>query len=136
MSINKVILTGRITRDVELRVTSTGTEVVTFDLAVDDYQKIGGQTEKTASFISCVAYKENAKFLGNYVKKGYMLAVEGYLQKRSYDKRDGTKVYVTEVIVNKVENMTPKQNNEIKKEQIQDANNAYDLKFEDDDLPF
>ena len=95
---NKVILIGRTTKEVELRRTSSGTAVSTFTLAVDNrfVQKDG---QNTADFISCVAWNNTAEFMNNYVKKGSLVAVEGRIQTRNYDNKDGNRVYVTEVVV-------------------------------------
>ena len=96
--LNKVILIGRTTKDVDLRKTSSGTAVATFTLAVDNrfVQKEG---QNTADFISCVAWNSTAEFMNNYVKKGSLVAVEGRIQTRNYDNKDGNRVYVTEVVV-------------------------------------
>ena len=96
--LNKVILIGRTTKDVDLRKTSSGTAVATFTLAVDNrfVQKDG---QNTADFISCVAWNNTAEFMNNYVKKGSLVAVEGRIQTRNYDNKDGNRVYVTEVVV-------------------------------------
>lgn len=95
---NKIILLGRLTRDTEIRYTQTGACVAQFTLAVDrPYTKDG---QKEADFITCVAWGKTAETIGNYVHKGQRLLVEGRLQIRSYDAKDGSKRWVTEVIVN------------------------------------
>lgn len=95
---NKIILLGRLTRDPEIRYTQTGACVAQFTLAVDrPYTKDG---QKEADFITCVAWGKTAETIGNYVHKGQRLLVEGRLQIRSYDAKDGSKRWVTEVIVN------------------------------------
>ena len=99
---NKIILIGRNTKDIELRTTTSGTEVASFTLAVNrNYKNAEGNYE--ADFISCVAYKGLAKTISNYVKKGDRLAVDGRLQTRNYTNSEGTKVYVTEIIVENID---------------------------------
>ncbi|WP_338217101.1 single-stranded DNA-binding protein [Lacticaseibacillus salsurivasis] len=95
--INSIALTGRLTRDVDLRYTQSGTAVGTFTLAVDRQYKRDG--EPTADFISCVIWRKSAENFANFTHKGSLVGVEGHIQTRSYDKQDGTKVYVTEVVV-------------------------------------
>ena len=94
--INRVVLVGRLTRDVEVRKTQSGLSVASFTVACD---RRGSRQEgqQTADFISCVAWRQSADFLGQYARKGALVAVEGRLQSRSYDRNDGTKAYVTEV---------------------------------------
>lgn len=96
---NKIILLGRFTKDPEIRYTQTGACVAQFTLAVDrPYTNQGGSRE--ADFIPCVAWGKQAEVIGNYVHKGQRLLVEGRLQVRTYDAKDGSKRWVTEVVVN------------------------------------
>jgi len=95
--INNVSLTGRLTRDIDLRYTQSGTAVGTFTLAVDRQYKRDG--EPTADFINCVIWRKSAENFANFTRKGSLVGVEGHIQTRTYDKKDGTKVYVTEVVV-------------------------------------
>ena len=101
--INNVVLVGRLTRDIELRKTQSGLSVASFTIACDrrlsQEQKNNG--EQSADFISCVAWRGSADFLGNYGHKGDTVGVEGRIQTRNYD-RDGQKVYVTEIVANSV----------------------------------
>lgn len=98
-SINNVVLVGRLTRDPELRTTGNGTSVTTFTLAVDrQYGK-----DKQADFISCVAWRKTAELVAQYTDKGHMVGVQGRIQTRSYDDRDGKRVYVTEVVADTVQ---------------------------------
>ena len=137
MSINRVVLTGRLTRDVELKATSTGNNVASFTVAVDGFTK-DQNGETTSSFINCVAWNTQAKFVSTYCKKGSLVALEGRLQSRSYDRKDGTKAYVTEVIVDRIENLSPKDANGTSANEgfsIQENDNQA-LSYSDDDLPF
>lgn len=99
--LNKVIIMGRLTADPELRSTQSGNSVVQFTVAVDrSYRKPDEETQ--ADFISCVAWKQTAEFVSRYFGKGRMIAIEGRLQTRTYDDKNGTRHYITEVIVDEV----------------------------------
>jgi single-strand DNA-binding protein len=99
--LNRVILMGRITQDLEVRQTQNGSAVVTFNVAVD--RSYAGQNgERQTDFITCVAWRQTAEFIGRYFGKGRMIAIEGNLRTRTYDDKNGTKHYVTEVYVDNV----------------------------------
>ena len=105
---NKVILIGRITKDPELRRTPTDVPVVQFTIAVNrNYQNKNG--ERQADFISCVAWRGQAEFISRYIRKGYLMSIEGRISTRNYQGQDGQMRYVTEVVVDQVENLTPRQ---------------------------
>ena len=105
---NSVCLVGRLTRDPELRYTTSGMAVVRFTLAVDRRMSKGRRMEAeaknqpTADFISCTAWGKTAETISNYVFKGQRLGVEGRIQTGSYEK-DGQRIYTTDVIVNNME---------------------------------
>jgi single-strand DNA-binding protein len=109
--LNKVILIGRTTREVELRRTSSGTAVATFTLALDNRYVLKDGKPST-DFISCVAWANTAETMEKYVRKGALIAVEGRIQTRSYDNTQGQKVYVTEVIVEQVKLLDKKESTE------------------------
>lgn len=97
---NKVILMGRITKDIELKATQTGTSVCTFSIAVDRrFTDKGG--ERQTDFFNCVAWRQQAEFIQKYFSKGNLILVEGELQNRNYKDKDGRTVYVTEIIVDR-----------------------------------
>ena len=96
--INRVVLVGRLTRDPELRTTGSGISVATFTLAVDR-QFTNSQGERGADFISCVIWRRSAENFCNFTSKGSLVGVDGRIQTRSYDNKDGQRVYVTEVVV-------------------------------------
>ena len=99
---NKIILLGRLTRDPEVRYTSTGKVVCQFTLAVDrPFANQEGQRE--ADFIPVVIWGKQGETCGNYLTKGQRVLVEGRLQIRSYDGKDGNKRWVTEVIADRFE---------------------------------
>ena len=94
---NKVMLMGRLTRDPEVRyTTNNNTLVCTFSLAVNRRFKQEGQPD--ADFINIVAWAKTGEFCSKYFTKGQQVVVCGRLQTRSYDDKDGKKVYVTEVV--------------------------------------
>lgn len=95
---NRIILIGRLTRDVELRYTQSGKAVASFTIAVDrKFQK------DETDFINIVVWNKAAENCANYIGKGRLVAVDGRLQIRSYDAQDGTKKYVTEVVADDVQ---------------------------------
>lgn len=95
--INNVVLVGRLTKDPDLRYTSSGTAVATFTLAVNrNFTSQNGNRE--ADFINCVIWRKSAETLANYARKGTLLGVTGRIQTRSYDNQQGQRVYVTEVV--------------------------------------
>lgn len=99
---NKCHIIGRMTKDPEVRYTQGGTAVATFTLAVD--RRVAKDKPKEADFIPCVVWGKMADgVVKNYCHKGKQVAVEGRIQVRSYDAKDGTKRYVTEVIVSELE---------------------------------
>ncbi len=99
--LNKVILIGRLTKDPEIRVTTSGISVGTFSLAVNrNFANARG--EKETDFFNCVCYRKLAEIVGRYVKKGQLISVEGRIQNRSYDGQDGIKRYITEIICENV----------------------------------
>ena len=99
---NKVILIGRLTKDPELKKTNSGLSYVQFNLAVNrNYTNKSG--EKQADFINCVAWRVQADNLVKYIKKGGLIGIEGEIQTRTYDDKNGTKKYITEVLCNSIE---------------------------------
>lgn len=134
--INKVVLIGRITKDVELRMTGSGTPVCSFTIAVDDRYANKETNERTTSFINCVAWSNTAKFMSQYTKKGVLLAVEGRLQQRSYETKDGRKGSVVEVICENVQLLSPRDNNVNPGNGFSVEESDDQLTYSDEDLPF
>ena len=98
---NKAILIGRLTRDPELRTTPTGRNVCQFSVAVNrTFTNANGERE--ADFINCVVWDKQAENLSKYQKKGNQIAVEGRIQTRNYDDKDGKRVYVTEILATNI----------------------------------
>lgn len=99
--LNRVILMGRITHDLELKTTPNGTSVLSFSIAVErSYAKQG--EDRQTDFINCVAWRQQAEFISKYFGKGRMIALEGSLRTRTYDDKNGVKHYVTEVYADNV----------------------------------
>lgn len=127
---NNVVLTGRLTANPELKVTQSGTKVCVFALAVN-------KDKEHTDFPQIVCFEKTAENLCTYQKKGSMIGVNGRLQTRSYDRQDGTKAYVTEVIANTVEYLSSKSDNSAKTQQNEVVEVAeVPVSVSDDDLPF
>lgn len=107
---NNVILTGRLTRDPELRyIPGSGQAVTKFSLAVDKglsrdkKQEMESQNKPTADFINIVVWGKQAENAANYLVKGRLVAIQGRLQSGSYEDKDGKRVYTTDVVASNVE---------------------------------
>lgn len=109
MSLNRAILTGRITKNIELRTTNGGQAVTSFTLAVNRGFKSADGVE--ADFISCTAWGKTAELLEKYCGKGSHILIEGRINTRNYEK-DGNKVFVTEVQAERVEFLDSKKDKE------------------------
>ena len=96
---NKVILIGRLTKDVDVRFTQSNEPmaIARYSLAIDRKFKKNG--EQTADFINCIAFGKAAEFAEKYLKKGMKVAIEGRLQTGSYTNNEGQKVYTTDVVI-------------------------------------
>ena len=99
--INKVILVGRLTKEISLKKTSSNLSVASFTVACN--RRVSGQNEQTADFINCVAWRQSADFLAKYSQKGSLVGVEGRIQTRNYDDASGKRVYVTEIVCDSVQ---------------------------------
>ena len=100
---NKVILSGNLTRDPEIRTTPTDRTVASFSLAVRRSWKKNEENQPDADFFNVIAWERLAEFCRNYLMKGTKIIVEGRLQTRTYEAKDGTTRYVTEVVANEIE---------------------------------
>ncbi|MEA4971146.1 MAG: single-stranded DNA-binding protein [Candidatus Pelethousia sp.] len=104
---NKVIMIGNLTKDPEVRSTGSGVSVCSFRIAVT--RRFSGQGgERVSDFFDVVAWRSLAELCGKYLAKGRKVAVIGELQTRSYDAKDGTKRYVTEIVADEVEFLSPR----------------------------
>lgn len=104
--INNVILVGRLTKDIEIRQTTSGSKTTSFTLAVNRKNKQQGQPD--ADFINCVAWNKTAELMAQYLHKGSLIGVEGRIQTRNYENQQGQRVYVTEVVTDSVQFLEPK----------------------------
>lgn len=96
--INNVVLTGRLTKEIDLRYTQTGTAVGSFNLAVDRQFKTQNG-ERESDFVNCVIWRKAAENLASFTRKGSLIGIQGRIQTRNYENQQGVRVYVTEVIV-------------------------------------
>ncbi|MCJ1763130.1 single-stranded DNA-binding protein [Mammaliicoccus sciuri] len=162
--INRTVLVGRLVRDPEYRTTPSGVQVATFTLAVNR-TFTNQQGEREADYINCVVFRKTAENVNQYLSKGKLAGVDGRLQSRSYDNKEGQKVFVTEVVCDNVQFLVPKdsqngsnsyqngtsyqkgnnytQNNQNvqqgqNKAKYDQQNNSFNngSNFNDDDLPF
>ena len=99
---NKAFLIGRLTRDPELRYSSSNAAIANFSIAIDR-QYTNGQGQRETDFINIVAFQKQAENIKKYVGKGSLVAVDGRIQTRNYEDKDGKRVYVTEVIVDSID---------------------------------
>lgn len=104
MSVNKVILVGNLGKDPELRYTPSGTAVATFSLATTErYKDRDGQKQEKTEWHNIVAWRQLAEICGKFLHKGKQVYIEGKIQTRSYDDRDGNKRYITEIVVDQMQ---------------------------------
>lgn len=138
---NNVNLIGRLTKEVDLKITPNGNAAARFILAVErHYTNAEGKRE--ADFIPVISWRKLAENVGNYCGKGSLVGVTGKIETRAYDNKDGKKVYVTEVIANEIKFLSQKNNNENRQQnKNQNKTNANpfagsQIDISDDDLPF
>ena len=128
---NNVNIIGRLTKDVEVRKTSTNKSVSSFSIAVDNLATKDG--EKTTSFFNCNAWNNVAETLSKYTRKGDRIAISGSLIQRTYEK-NGEKISVVEINVNSITLIENKKENASTQSENKAVEN--DNKINDDDLPF
>ena len=116
--LNRAILTGRLTRDPELRYTTSGTAVVQATIAVDRQFK-NQQGEREADFINLVIWRKTAENFADFTHKGSLVGIDGRIQTRTYENKQGQRVYVTEINVDSFSLLEPRQENN------QQPNNNY-----------
>ena len=131
---NKVILTGRLTRDPELRYTQNNKAVCSFTIATN--RPVVRDGENTADFINCCVWGKTAENLSKYQGKGSLIGIEGRLESRSYDDKDGNKRYVTEVQVEHIEFLGSKSDGQAAKESDPFEEFSNETEISDDELPF
>lgn len=137
--INRTVLTGRLTDDIDLRYTPSGSAVGNFRLAVN--RRFTNQNgEREADFINCVIWRKSAENFANFTHKGTLVGIDGRIQTRTYDDKDGKKVYITEVVVEQFALLEPRQDNQVQQTQQNNMspfdNPSDQVDITDDDLPF
>jgi single-strand DNA-binding protein len=137
--INRVVLTGRLVNDVDLRYTSSGVAVGSFVLAVNRTFKTDSQPD--ADFINCVVWRKPSENMANFTRKGSLVGVEGRIQTRNYEGQDGKKVYITEVVADQVIFLEPKNSGSTGKEEKKSnddpfGNSSETIEIKSEDLPF
>ena len=137
--LNRIVLIGRLTQDPELRYTKNGIAVASFTLAVDRRYK-NAEGERETDFIDVVVWRQQAENCANYLSKGKLCAVDGSLQIRSYEAKDGTRRKAAEVIADDVRFLSPKDSGSYREAPPFEsspfaAGNDADM-VGDDDLPF
>lgn len=152
--INRSVLVGRLTRDPELRYTNGGAAVATFTIAVNR-QFTNKNGEREADFISCVIWRKAAENLTNFTHKGSLIGIDGHIQTRNYENQQGTRIYVTEVVVDNFSLLESRaesehhqsansnghssnnsNNRKYDNNQNQYGNNGGQIDITDNDLPF
>lgn len=137
---NRVILIGRATKDFELRYTPSGVAVAQSTIAVD--RPTGQGKEKETDFINLVAWKQLGETCANYIKKGHRFGLEGRMQVRNYENNEGKRVYVSEVLLDRIEFLEPRSDhaqskpNNTNQNDYENFANSKPIDISDDDLPF
>ena len=141
--VNRGVLVGRLTKDAELRKTASDISFATFTLAVDNRVKEADGTRGTI-FIDCRVFRDQADSLVKNTRKGSKIAVDGSLNQRNFERRDGTKGHVIEIVVDSITFLDPNPNREqnaveepkFDDIQVPPSNNLDSIDLPDDDLPF
>lgn len=132
---NKVILIGRLTKDPDLRFASSGTAVTRFTVAVNRQMK-----RDEADFINCIAFGKAGEAIAQYLTKGRQIAISGNIRTGSYNAKDGTKRYTTDVVVETFEFINNGKKDEVNNgmENSFDNSNSYEdmMPIDDGDIPF
>ena len=138
---NLVVLTGRLTADPELKTTANGIPVTTFSIAVNRNYRAGEQQQ--TDFINIVAWRQRAEFITKYFKKGSMIGIEGSIQTRKYQDKNGNNRTIFEVVVNNAQFVESKReggagapSGEVAAFSNADASDFAEIGGMDDDLPF
>jgi single-strand DNA-binding protein len=157
--VNRVVIVGRLTRDPELRTTSTGLNVSSFTLAFDNRQK-DASGNRTSSFVNCTVWNKTADFVTQYCHKGSQVCVDGRLQERRFQRRDGSNASTIEIVVENIDllgsrngnttTVASKPQNDTGADELKDTavdepkddsdsdekNDVGGINLADDDLPF
>ena len=136
--VNKAILIGRLGKDPEVRYTPDGTMVTTFRLATDEQWKDkNGEKVQRTEWHQIVTYRKLAEICGNYLVKGKLVFIEGRIQTRSWEDKEGVKRYTTEIIANDMKMLDSKGQNKTEVSSVEaDTANTNDVGASLDDVPF
>lgn len=135
--LNRVVLIGRLTKDPELRYSPSGVAVTNFTLAIDRKFK-NAQGERETDFIPVVMFKQLAELCANYLAKGKLASVDGRIQVRTYNDKDGQKRWITEVVAEDVHFLSPKDGGSGSSESPSSSGKGsfgHEVNL-DDDIPF
>ena len=141
--VNRIVLVGRLTRDPELRRTANEMAVASFTLAIDDgFKDVNG--EKTTTFIAVSVFGQQGDNVAKFTRKGSLVGVDGRIRQRTFERKDGTKSSVIEVVADRVSFLEPKGSREVPNEEIildeapteEENKNLDAIDVTDDDLPF
>ena len=124
--INNVVLVGRLTRNLELKYTTSNKAAVNFTLAVNRNFK-NERGELQADFIGCTAYGKQAENMARFLNKGSLIGVEGRISTRNYQGKDGKTVYITEVIADKVNFLESKKQGNNNQQAYPETSNVTDF---------
>ena len=132
MSINRVVLTGRLTKDVELRATPSGNNVASFTIAVDGYGK-DENGKRTTYFFECESWDDLGKRLWENLRKGDRIALNGYLVQYKFERRDGTAGSAVKIVATSVDFLSPKhEENKVEENPLETTPEE----IKDEDVPF
>lgn len=135
--VNKVILIGRLGRDPEMRYTPGGTPVCNFTLATDEvYRNRSGETQRRTEWHRIVAWARLAEQCSQLLSKGKLAYVEGRLQTREWDDRDGNKRRTTEIVINRMRILTPKGEPALEMQAAPEPPEDTAPDITDEDVPF
>jgi single-strand DNA-binding protein len=132
--LNRVVLIGRLTKDPELRYTPNGVAVASFTLAVNRF-RANAQGEREADFIPIVVWQKQAENCANYMGKGSLCAVDGRIQVRTYEAKDGQRRWVTEVVADIVR-FLDKRGESSSSSEFTPESIGNEIGFTDNDVPF
>ena len=129
LNLNKVVLAGHLTADVELKQTGTGIAVVSFSIAVNRRRVV--ERDQEVDFINCIAWRQTAEFIAKYFRRGSAICVTGSIQTRSWTDKQGHKKYITEVVIDDAMFVDGKKENDVPAPTA-----TPDRNDTDDDIPF
>ena len=139
--LNRVMLIGRLTKEVELRYSQNGTAIASFSIANNKTYTVNGEKKEEVSFFNVTAFGKHGEMVAQYCKKGQQVAVEGRLQQKSWVNQEGKKQYSIEIVSDNTQFLGSKSDNQQSNQTQQPKLNnqpktIIDNPFSDDDIPF